>query len=84
MPSVAGTWEFRGFYTFTMYTCELFFLHTCFENKLHTCIINKVFAFQIEEIVKYNEFTVTEAGKTILFKEWELIVDEEDEVSLIN
>ncbi|XP_026328710.1 programmed cell death protein 2 [Hyposmocoma kahamanoa] len=34
---------------------------------------------QIEEIVKYNEFTVTEAGKTILFKEWELIVDDEDE-----
>lgn len=27
-----------------------------------------------------NYFTVTEAGKSVLFKEWELIVDEEDEV----
>lgn len=38
--------------------------------------------FQTEDMVKYNDFTVTDAGKTILFKEWELIVDEEDEVCL--
>lgn len=28
---------------------------------------------------KPNNFRVTEAGKSVLFKEWELIVDEEDE-----
>lgn len=29
--------------------------------------------------IKNNYFTVTEAGKSILYKEWELIVDEEDD-----
>ncbi|KAF9415010.1 hypothetical protein HW555_007277 [Spodoptera exigua] len=29
--------------------------------------------------VKPNNFIVTESGKSVLFKEWELIVDEEDE-----
>lgn len=31
---------------------------------------------------KPNNFIVTEAGKSVLFKEWELIVDEEDEVGI--
>lgn len=63
-------------FTNTCVYIHSFFLHTCFENKLHT-----VFVFQTEDI-KYDHFTVTDAGKTILFKEWELIVDEEDEVCL--
>lgn len=37
---------------------------------------------QENEPCLYN-FTTTEAGKSLLFKEWELIVDEEDEVNLI-
>lgn len=36
--------------------------------------------FQATDKVKLNNFTVSESGKSILFKEWELLVDEEDEV----
>ncbi|KAJ2946996.1 hypothetical protein O0L34_g16340 [Tuta absoluta] len=39
---------------------------------------------QAKDSVKYNNFIVTEAGKSILFKEWELIVDEEDEEEVKN
>lgn len=31
-----------------------------------------------------TNFIVTEAGKSVLFKEWDLVVDEEDEVCFYN
>lgn len=36
--------------------------------------------FQGSEPVKPNDFVVTLSGSSILFKEWDLVVDEEDEV----
>ncbi|XP_072940939.1 programmed cell death protein 2-like [Epargyreus clarus] len=39
---------------------------------------------QQETTFNANNFIVTEAGKSILFKEWELIVDEEDEEEATN
>ncbi|XP_049865951.1 programmed cell death protein 2 [Pectinophora gossypiella] len=34
---------------------------------------------QAADMVKLNNFIVTDAGKAVLFKEWEIIIDEEDE-----
>ncbi|XP_028162472.1 programmed cell death protein 2 isoform X1 [Ostrinia furnacalis] len=37
---------------------------------------------QQQETIKLPYFTVTEAGKSVLFKEWDLAVDEEDEAEV--
>lgn len=36
--------------------------------------------FQASKTHKVNNFIVTNAGKSVLFKEWALVVDEEEEV----
>lgn len=40
------------------------------------------FMLQGDEGYKLPNFIVTESGKSLLFKEWELVVDAEDEVSI--
>lgn len=40
------------------------------------------FFFQALESIKCNNFLVTPGGNSILFKEWDLVVSEEDEVEI--
>lgn len=71
MPSIAGILNFPlGIEIFTLIQNKVIFF-----GKL----LN-LFLFQASKSIKLNNFMVTLAGKSILFKEWELVVDEEDKV----
>lgn len=51
------------------------------------CNVNfnqELFLLQTEMKTMLPNFIVTEAGKSVLFKEWDLVVDEEDEVCFYN
>lgn len=59
---------------------DYYSINTCF---YYTLCLSSWFIINLNIILQVDSsyFTVTEPGKSLLFKEWELIVDEEDEVS---